>query len=215
MIIMSDKANLPLKVYFDEQDVKNLVKENICSNDVADDKLKTDRLLLKLMVHAYEEDERRNELIDTKNSQMIILTGAMLTLQSTLFTELLVKEVFKNPSIPICCKILLALVMLVSIGLYFYSMYKFINAYNFKNKFESTPNPERLLEQAQDNISEFKIQAEWLATFGENISVNAKVIEDKIEEGKIGFRWLKISGISTIIYLFLVLFFISCNILGL
>ena len=54
--------------------------------------LQRDKLLLKLMIHAYDEDVARNELVDTKNSQMIILTGAMLTLQSTLFTELLVFE---------------------------------------------------------------------------------------------------------------------------
>lgn len=51
--------------------------------------LNRDKLLLELMTHVYEEDERRNELVDSKNSQMIILSGAMLTLQSTLITKLL------------------------------------------------------------------------------------------------------------------------------
>ena len=45
------------------------------------------------MTHVYEEDERRNELVDSKNSQMIILSGAMLTLQSTLITKLLIDDV--------------------------------------------------------------------------------------------------------------------------
>lgn len=57
-----------------------------------DETLKRDKLLLDLMIHAYDEDERRNALVDTKNSQMIILTGAMLTLQSTLFTDLFVNQ---------------------------------------------------------------------------------------------------------------------------
>lgn len=210
---MVGKINIPIKISLDDEDIKNIVKETVCSNSCPDEKLKADKLLLELMVHAYEEDERRNELIDTKNSQMIILTGAMLSLQSTFFSELMIKEIFNNPGIPSCCKLLLVIVMIISIGLYFYSMYKFINAYTFKSKFESTPNPVRLLEQAQNNMSEFKIQAEWLATFGENIIGNAKIIDDKIEDGKVGFYWLKIAGASTIIFLFLVLFFMSCNLI--
>lgn len=203
---MSYKVNIPIKISLDEGDI-NIMKESVYYNE----KLKKDKLLLELMIHAYEEDERRNELIDTKNSQMIILTGVMLTLQSTLFSEILIKEILSNEGIPVCCKLLLSGTMLISIGLYFYSMYKFINAYSFKNKFESTPNPERLLEQVENDMSEFDIQAEWLVTFGENIIDNAKVINDKIEDGKIGFHWLKIAGISTIIFLFLVLFFMSCS----
>lgn len=150
---MVDKINIPIKISLDGEDIKNIVKETIWSSSCDDEKLKTDKLLLELMVHAYEEDERRNELIDTKNSQMIILTGAMLTLQSTLFSELLIKEIFNNSGIPSCCKLLLVIVMIISIGLYFYSMYKFINAYTFKSKFESTPNPVRLLEQAQNIVT--------------------------------------------------------------
>ena len=44
------------------------------------------------MIHAYDEDLARNELVDTKNSQMTALTGVMLTLQSTLFTDLPVNQ---------------------------------------------------------------------------------------------------------------------------
>ena len=51
-----------------------------------DETLKKDKLLLELMTHVYDEDERRNELVDSKNSQMIVLSGAMLTLQSTLIS---------------------------------------------------------------------------------------------------------------------------------
>lgn len=58
-----------------------------------DETLKRDKLLLDLMIHTYDEEVARNELIDTKNSQMIVLTGAMLTLQATLFTNLLAQKI--------------------------------------------------------------------------------------------------------------------------
>ena len=61
--------------------------------------LKRDKLLLDLMIHAYDEDERRNALVDTKNSQMILLTGSMLTLQATLISKMLIDTIFSNPII--------------------------------------------------------------------------------------------------------------------
>lgn len=180
---------------------------SIVSNE---ETLKRDKLLLDLMIHAYEEDERRNALVDTKNSQMIILTGAMLTLQSTLFTDLLVNQFLIKEFVPLCCKILLSVVMIISMVLYLYSLYKFIDAYAFSSKFDLVPSPELLLEQANNNVPEFNAQAEWLGTFGETIDDNCKVIDDKVEKGKIGFIWLKRAGISTLIFLILFLFFMFC-----
>ena len=87
------------------------------------------------MIHAYDEDLARNELVDTKNSQMTALTGVMLTLQSTLFTDLLVNQFLIKDLVPVCCKIFLSIVMIMSISLYVYSLYKFIDAYVFSVKF--------------------------------------------------------------------------------
>lgn len=168
--------------------------------------LNRDKLLLKLMIHAYDEDLARNELVDTKNSQMTALTGVMLTLQSTLFTDLLVNQFLIKDLVPVCCKIFLSIVMIMSISLYVYSLYKFIDAYVFSSKFDLVPSPELLLEQACNNVPEFNAQAEWLGTFGETIENNCKVIDDKVEKGKIGFIWLKRAGMSTLIFLILFLF---------
>lgn len=46
--------------------------------------LNRDKLLLELMTHVYEEDERRNELVDSKNSQMIILSGVCFLMKDTI-----------------------------------------------------------------------------------------------------------------------------------
>lgn len=87
------------------------------------------------MIHAYDEDLARNELVDTKNSQMTALTGVMLTLQSTLFTDLSVNQFLIKDLVPVCCKIFLSIVIIMSISLYVYSLYKFIDAYVFSVKF--------------------------------------------------------------------------------
>ena len=45
--------------------------------------IKQDKLLFKLMMHTYDDENKRNELIDSKNSQMIAFLGIMLTIQLT------------------------------------------------------------------------------------------------------------------------------------
>ena len=65
---MSEEANQGEKDYMDENNDNPLTPE---------EKLKSNRILLELMTHVYDEDERRNALIDSKNSQMIILTASV------------------------------------------------------------------------------------------------------------------------------------------
>ena len=191
--------------YLKEDDfIENTYDELVDESE--DSIFKRDKFLLDMMIHAYEEDERRNTLVDSKNSQMTALTGVMLTLQSTLFTDLLVNQFLIKDLVPVCCKIFLSIVMIMSISLYVYSLYKFIDAYVFSSKFDLVPSPELLLEQACNNVPEFNAQAEWLGTFGETIENNCKVIDDKVEKGKIGFIWLKRAGMSTLIFLILFLF---------
>lgn len=188
------------------------LKVNLMIDEVDQETIDRDKLLLDLMIHAYDEDVARNELVDTKNSQMIILVGAMLTLQSTLFTDLLVSQFLINESVQLCCKLVLSIVMSVSIGFYVYTLYKFIDAYAFSSKFDLVPSPELLLKQAHNNVSKFHAQAEWLGTFGETIDDNSKVIDEKVEKGKEGFSWLKRAGISTLIFLILFLLFMFYNV---
>ena len=67
---------------------------------------------------------------------MIILTGAMLTLQSTLFSNILVEGIINSDCIEFHWKILASLFMIISLILYTISMYQFINAYVFKEEYK-------------------------------------------------------------------------------
>ena len=119
----NDKVDVPIKITLDGTDIRKLVKEEI--NSVRNDE--KDKLLLKLMMHYYEEDERRNELIDSKNSQMIIFSGAMLTLQTTLITKLFVDAILLNDKITLnfYCELLI----LMSIIFYYYYFCFFLKKY--------------------------------------------------------------------------------------
>lgn len=174
------------------------------SDEVDQETIGRDKLLLDLMIHYYDEDERRNELIDSKNSQMIVLSGAMLTLQSTLVTKLLV-DTFLNENIHIacCCKLILSGLMILSIIGYFLSMYFFIKAYTFKENYEMVPDPDSVLECKEEDYTKYKVIEEMLETLNSSINSNDKIINKKVETGKKGFCILKISGVITLIFLIL------------
>lgn len=176
--------------------------------DDGDDILKRDKLLLDLMIHAYDEDVSRNELIDSKNCQMIVLTGVMLTLQATFFTELLVNRILVNYLIDYDVKIILSSIMLVSMVLYICSLFMFIHAYAFNKKFGSSPNPKELLDKALENHSIKKVQGNVLFDFDETIGYNYDIIENKIKKGQIGFIILRIAGLSTLLFMLLFIFYL-------
>ena len=159
------------------------------------------------MIHNYDEEVKRNELIDSKNSQMIVLTGAMLTLQSTLFTEVLVNHILLNSHTILSFKILTSLTMIISVILYLYSMYIFINAYAFlPESFTQCPKPQYLLDKAINNQNEFEAQGEILATMCDTINDNYPIIENKVYKGRLGFIWLKRAVFSTLVIIMLFLF---------
>ena len=49
--------------------------------------LKKDELLLELAFHRYEEEERRNQLIDSKNQSFVAFLGVMFTIQITMVSN--------------------------------------------------------------------------------------------------------------------------------
>ena len=177
-------------------------------NDLKDDEtVKRDKLLLDLMIHVYDEEVDRNELVDNKNCQMIVLTGVMLTLQATLFTEVLVNHIILNNGILFSFKLLTSLTIVISVILYLYSLNIFINTYAFlPNKFSMCPDNQYLLDKAVNDESEFNAQGEILATMSDAIEDNFQVIQSKVDKGIDGFVWLKRAVFSTLIVIILFLF---------
>lgn len=177
-----------------------------------DETLKRDKLLLELMTHVYEEDERRNELVDSKNSQMIVLSGAMLTIQSTLISKLLIDDILLNNelSVALCCKAILSIVMIVSMVGYFISMYLFIQAYTFKDNYQMVPDHESVIECKNDNESEEIIVSDMLVEYNKAIKKNDNIMDKKVNKGRQGFFVLKISGILTLIFIILFIVVLFC-----
>ena len=148
---------------------------------MTDEKIKRDKILLELMSHVYEEDERRKELVDSKNSQMIVLSGAMLTIQSTLISKLLIDDVLLNTDlyVALCCKVILSGLMLASVIGYFISMYLFIDAYTFKDDYQMIPDHASVIEARDDNDSEATIVSETLDEYKFEMNISKGNIQNR------------------------------------
>ena len=173
------------------------------SDEVDQETIDRDKLLLDLMIHAYDEELSRNELVDSKNSQMIVLVGVMLTLQSTLFTNRLVNHFLLNDKFCFCSKILLSGVIITSFIFYGISLFCYIEAYAFSKTFNTSPTPKILSDYADKDCSSFWVQREMLLTIGKVTDDNHVAIDEKVETGRCGFKLLKIACFTTFIFIFL------------
>ena len=179
--------------YLKEDDfIENTYDELVDESE--DSIFKRDKFLLDMMIHAYEEDERR---------QMIACIGVMLTIQGSLFTYLL-SQFFKINLLSI--NIILSVLALISLGYYIYSMKIFIDAYSFKT-FKSVPNHEYLINSAKKNSHEHNIVADLLGTFCGASKYNKDVILNIINISKEGFNYFKKGGLTNVLFIFVFLFF--------
>lgn len=172
------------------------------------DTLERDKLLVKLMIHTYDEEVNRNELIDSKNSQMIVLTGAMLTLQATLFTNLLAQKVLFNAQMINSWKILLSGIMLCSLGWIMLALFQFIKSFEFKKSFKQAPNPPFLLKMYNDDTKGIEdVFDKILNRLPKTMDNNRELMAEKVHVGDVGFKYLKYGSVFSLI--FVVLFLVS------
>ena len=164
-----------------ENEEKNIIERN--------------KLLVKLMIHTYDEEVNRNELIDSKNSQMIVLTGAMLTVQATLFTNLLAQKVLFNNQMITSWKFLLSVIMLCSLGLIMLALFQFIKSFEFKKSFKQAPNPPFLLKMYNDDTKSIEdVFDKILNRLPKTMDNNRELMTEKVHIGDIGFKYLKLSS---------------------
>ncbi len=168
--------------------------------------LERDKFLLDMMIHKYDEDVQRNELIDSKNSQMIVIIGVMITLQSTFFIQLLVDKILLDNQVVLSWKIFLSIVMVISLILHIITLYLFIDAYAFCDEFNFAPKSSFLIKKAKSKEKEFEIRKVILANFNKAMHLNREIIETKVDKGKCGFNFFKVSCAGTIVFLCIFLF---------
>lgn len=175
------------------------------SDNVDQETIDRDKLLLDLMIHAYNEELARNELVDSKNNQMIVLVGVMITLQATLFTNLLINHLLLNEEVLFCSKLILSGLIIGSFIFYGISLYYFIEAYAFSKGFKTSPTPKILCDYAEKDSPKFWVQGEMLFTIAKATDENHIEINNKVETGQKGFKWLERGCFITFVFIILFL----------
>lgn len=168
--------------------------------------IKQDTLLFKLMMHNYDEEVRRNELIDSKNSQMIAFLGIMFTIQLTLFVNVLSTYLSKD-AWPLSLKISSCVLLIFALLFYVASIGKFVDAYAFCGEFKNAPKPDLLLQKSKDNVSERKLLKGFLTNFPTILAHNSDLMENKIKKANDGFTFLKAGGIVSVFFVIYILTF--------
>lgn len=164
--------------------------------------IERDELLLKILFRNYDEEERRNELIDSKNSQMIVLTGTMLTLQATLFTTGLLNEFVYNKIIHNPYKFWIFNLFVSSLIVSVVSMLFFIFAYKFVGTFKQAPQAIYVKNSYIKKRSHSDIIDKLFMKLPETIGKNKKIMKRKVIIANIGF-------IFVIANIFLILLLVS------
>lgn len=166
--------------------------------------IKKDTLLFKLMLHQYDDEISRNESIDSKNSQMIAFLGIMLTIQLTLFVNVLYAYL-SGDKWPLIIKVSSCVFLIFNLLLYIASINKFINAYAFSGEFKNGFNPTALFEKSKSKISEEKLLKNLLFNYSSIIRHNHDLIENNVKKANGGFKFLKLAGIVSVLFIVYIL----------
>lgn len=198
----SDDTKLTVDVQVDSEEVIQGVKEIINNDD--GDVIQQDTLLFKLMMHYYDEEVARNELIDSKNSQMIAFLGIIFTIQLTLFVNVLSSYLSGNVW-PLYLKMISCILLIAALWCYIISISNFIEAYSFCGEFKSAPKPSVLLQKSKDNIPKRKLLKGFLNNFPKIIEHNDKLMKNKVKKANEGFDYLKRGGFLSIVFVIIIL----------
>ena len=167
-----------------------------------DESSKRNELLLQILFRNYDEEERRNELIDSKNSQMIVLTGTMLTLQATLFTTGLLNEFVYDKIIISPFKFWIFNLFVSSLIMSIVSMICFILAYKFVGDFHQAPQASYVKKSYNKKRTSSEILDKTFNKLPQTIKDNQKVMKRKVRISNVGF-------VSLIFNITLILLFVS------
>ena len=135
------------------------------------EELNRNKLLLDLIMHRYDEEERRNKEIDSKTNTMMPVLGFMFSLQSTLFTTLLLQ--LKTSCIG---RIHISLILIASLIFYIYSVYCFIESYKLRDDFNAVPTSKFVIDKGRDKTPHLEIIKRMIGTYAGAIEENKKIL---------------------------------------
>lgn len=154
-----------------------------------------EKLLLDLALHRYDEEVKRNELIDDKNKSIVAFLGVMLTIQCTILPRLIeFKEILSNLEMNVLLGI-----FIISLGFYLISLLVFMSALNKLDQIQTVPDIKNLIDLDYHNASSKYVVGYTLINLNQCINDNDEILEKKTSRRHWGLELMKCGLISTAI----------------
>lgn len=148
----------------------------MCDDNKEKSKIET---LFKLAIHIYEEEERRNKIIETKSNYLITLTGVMLTIYSTIILK------------DITLLNVISFLRIFPIVLYIVSLIFFLKTLDINN-FEQVPNSKDLVKWFENKPKNtyVNIVEAIIGQIDVALNNNEVILNCKLNRWKIGYSFL-------------------------
>lgn len=151
-----------------------------------DDK-NSERLLLELALHRYDEEVQRNELIDSKNKSIVAFLGVMLTIQCTILPRLIeFKSLMSNLEM-----FVLGSIFLISLMFYFASLLIFMSTLNNVDQIGTVPRIDWLIKFGISNKPFSFIVKNIIVSLNKCVEENDEILDKKNYRGNIGLKLMK------------------------
>ena len=147
----------------------------------------SEKLLLDLALHRYDEEVQRNEIIDSRNKSIVAFLGVMLTIQCTIL-PILVE--FKKTLSFFQLAILYG-VFLFSLMFYFSSLLVFMSTLNNINKIITVPRIDWLIDFGKNHKSLKYIIKNTLISLNKCVDDNDVILDEKNSRGNLGLKLMK------------------------
>lgn len=157
----------------------------------------SEKLLLDLALHRYDEEVERNDSIDNKNKSMVAFLAVMLTIQCTVLPRLIEFRVILS-SFEV---ITIFSIFLISLGFYLAALLVFMSTLNNLNQLRAVPNIETLVDFDLNNSSNDEIVSSTLVSLNNCVDGNDKILDEKNSKGHFGLRLMKYGVGSTVIFI--------------
>lgn len=172
---------MTLESYYD----KKLRNFNIMNNK--------DNIILKQLMHMYDEECARFETVDNKLIGMIRVLATIFTIQTSLFS-LIINSITNSQY-----AIIIYILFITSEVCYLVSAFIFIITYNFKTSYEIAPTEDLLQYYHYENSPKNEIMGDLIDNYSQAIKTNYNSIESKTNDCKKGFIFLLIGMIFSFI----------------
>jgi hypothetical protein len=164
----------------------------------------SEKLLLDLALHRYDEEVQRNELIDGRNKSIVAFLGVMLTIQCTILPSLVeFKRILSSFQL-----IILFSLFIISLIFYFSSLLVFMSTLNNINQIQTVPRIDWLVKFGKNNNS-FNIVKNVLISLNRCVDENDEILEWKNSKGHIGLSLMKYGIIFTTIFIIYVIIIVN------